>query len=148
MAGTVWTHFVPHDPDVEAAIAMTDEEAEARAAELVGMALDHYRGSMWPGIGGARPEPRDDLDRQINRVVLLSLDNGTHSVLDVAHASPTPVGAAERWFGSDRPTRRHIEERPLNGGWLPRRWHAWAIDVYDGEGGDPVELCFLGNTGD
>jgi hypothetical protein len=179
MGASSWVYFAPYDPDFNEALwrlrrvtfikgdysgprfmsgteaaDLTDTEVQAAAAAFLGIeardlvALDP--------LARERPGPRDELDRRINRVLHLTLDRGTHSILDMTHVADRPGLAVvaplsssdlTRVLGTSRPTKALIAAavRPLAE--LRGRWQGSLAVVHDATS-RPVELCFLGRSGD
>jgi hypothetical protein len=136
---------------------LSDDDVKAMMAEAVGLPVEYIdeMEGMAPGGVGA-PRPRDELDERIGRMLALTMDSGSHSILDMVRVGDerglgvvTPVRdeELERIVGTSRPTRGDVEEHVEALLGLRDRWEGSVVVVY-GDDGAPTELCFLGFSGD
>ncbi|QDT26908.1 hypothetical protein Enr10x_22200 [Gimesia panareensis] len=125
--------------DVEKMIQKIDKEGFAAAAR--------------EALGKQSASPPQTIDELLEQCA----EAGTHSLLDIDHLSPTPEpGAAtplseedlQTLFGTTTPTKSQVEAVVAEGKLHERcaRWQAVYFAVY--EEGEPVELVFVGVSGD
>ena len=107
------------------------------------------------------PEPSErPKAKTIEELLEQTAENGTHSILDIqrisqapdfAAVSPMPSDELVKVFGTDKPTRKMVEdkmgeydlvEHPL----VSERWQGIYFVVY--RDGKPDELFFMGTSGD
>lgn len=106
-------------------------------------------------LGATRPPLIQSRPGSIEALLERAAESGTHSILDIEHtsaqpgfgvASPLPMSARRRVFGTTEPTRDRVERHwpeiaePLS------RWQARYVVVY--QDGQPHELAFIGCSGD
>lgn len=185
MGATGWVRYVPYEDDFGEALrkarrevflagdyeapppVVGDDDFRAVLADLAAFGgLEAFGGvsevvepsavgaAAPPPVPGA-PEPRDDLDRDIERMLTSTMDRGSHSLLDVVTVGPaggpgvvTPLTADELrvLFGTDRPTGTQVAQ--AEDAILQRcpRWEGRLVVVHDPTG-SPTHLCFLGVSG-
>ncbi len=114
-------------------------------------------------LGGETPKPEPDSSKKpetIDELLEEQGESGTHSILDIQRVSdepdfgavsPMPSEELEALFGTDKPTRKMVEEKagdydlvehPL----VSERWQGVYFTVY--RDGRPDELYFIGTSGD
>jgi len=114
-------------------------------------------------IGGEPRKPEPDYSRKpttIDELLEEQGESGTHSILDIHRVSdeldfgavsPMPSNELEALFGTDKPTRKMVEdklgdndlvEHPL----VSERWQGVYFTVY--RDGRPDQLFFIGTSGD
>jgi hypothetical protein len=137
--------------------AMSDGDVQASMAEFLGVDvadLEEFE-NMVPE-GTQSPAPRDDLDERIARMLTMTMDQGSHSILDVVQVgewpgigvvTPVPEAELQELVGTSRPT--HPQVAATEAALMERcpRWEGRLVVVHDDQG-NPDELCFLGVTGD
>jgi hypothetical protein len=140
MGGHAWFYFVPYQPDILAAmLALRSREFEAgRYNPAVRFPMD--RGAPSPGAQHA----------SIEEALEASDADGTRSILDMERISqspnlgvvvPLPLERLEELYGTQRPTRKMIEQSM-----------EFLDDIERGEGvyvivykeGSPSEIFFAG----
>jgi hypothetical protein len=181
MGATGWQYTTPYDPDPEVALQRLREETFAtgdylppggifrfpRTRDLppgiplkLRLIMAVFRAlsalsvaAHWLARGGRQPGSIDEL-------LVMTGENGTHSILDITHTADIPeFGAAiplskhryMKFFGTMTPTRAHVDAALAEPGEGPgegvRRWEAVYFIVHD-EAGTPVDYVFLGASGD
>ena len=138
MGATAWIYFVPHEPDVGAALARLRRDVFAR---------------------GEYFKVDDRTPASIEQLLEANAESGTHSILDITHtaefselraATPMTKRRLLKYFGTTVPTRSQAtaftrsDETP---GEEVRRWQAVYFVVHD-EAGMPMEYVFVGASGD
>jgi hypothetical protein len=181
MGATTWNYFTPYDkvdaalqrllqdvfkegkygsgilaPDdmramFEQVLALSPNPALARQQMEEAMArIEQLRDAI-------PPQPRAET---IDELLEQRAESGTHSILDIQRISPTPdfgavsplpVEEIQALFGTDKPTRKMVEdklgdydlvEHPL----VSERWHGIYFTIY--RDCRPDELFFMGTSGD
>ena len=96
--------------------------------------------------------------RTIEELLQSQGESGTHSILDIVRVSPIPefgtvsplsVSQLVEIFGSDKPTRHHVQNKYEEGAleeYTDKRWQGTYIIVY--RNGSPHEIFFAGCSGD
>jgi len=128
MGGEPWFHVAPYQSDIPAALEALRQRVFAEG---------EYRGS------DAEPATIEE--------ALENMDaDGTASILDIDHVadSPEPTGVtvltpaeAKRYFGTEQPTRAHIEQADEFWDHIGRG-EAVCVVLYSGD--RPLELYFAG----
>lgn len=116
MGGEFWSHFVPYQDDIRAALEAVREQ-EFRAGRF------YQPSQVYPGFFGrligrkpTKPEPRSISEA----IKFADADaTGTRSILDMERISDTPASGAvspvpkeelRRIFGTDQPTLEMLEQ--------------------------------------
>lgn len=140
MEASGWSYFTPYEDDVEEA-------------------LRNLRKRVFDGVFpvGAAERPKS-----IAAYIKSCGDDGTHSILDIAHADVRPPAGeiddyatafpltreqAETLFGTKKPTREDIRRVGPKLMSLRASWQATWVIVHDPKG-KPVEYVFTGRSGD
>lgn len=147
MGGHPWFYFVDYEPDVDAALdRLRRREFEAGRYNP---AVDFPEFPVGP-----ETESPGAQHASIEEAVEEADADGTRSILDMERVSdepdfnavaPLPPEELLRLFGTERPTRREVEEcEELFD--LPERGQGVYVVVYDGE--RPTEIFFAGYSFD
>jgi hypothetical protein len=129
---------------VEQLRAFSALSEQARQAAGGGGEDDDEEGSA----PGAEPETIDELLEMV-------AEDGTHSILDIAHvgpdldfgvAAPLPPSRVVGVFGSAQPTHEQVEANWDEIAEGLERWQAYYLTVY--RDGQPAEYVFIGCSGD
>jgi hypothetical protein len=105
-------------------------------------------------LGAAIPRP-GQRPRNIEELVDVAAESGTHSVLDIEHvgrrlgfgiAAPMSLAMLQRTFGTREPTHEQVEEYWSDIAERLRPWQARYFAVY--RDGEPHEYAFVGCSGD
>jgi hypothetical protein len=141
MGATTWDYFTDYEDDAGAALQKLREKV--------------FREGKYERFtfSSKKPQTIDDLLEGQG-------ESGTHSILDIQGVSPEPefgavcpmpVERLQELFGTDKPTRKMVEEKlgdeeliedPL----VSERWQGVYFTVY--RDGRPNELYFIGTSGD
>ena len=114
-------------------------------------------------LGGEAPKPEPDYSKKpetIDQLLEEQGESGTHSILDIRRVSdepefgavsPMPSQELVALFGTDKPTRKMIEEKAGDYGLVEHSlvsdpWQGVYFTVY--RDGRPDELYFIGTSGD
>ena len=114
-------------------------------------------------IGGQIPKPEPDYSKKpetIDELLEEQGESGTHSILDIQRVcdepdfgavSPMPSEELESLFGTDKPTRKMVEDKSgdydlVEHALVSERWQGVYFTVY--RDGRPDELFFIGTSGD
>jgi hypothetical protein len=143
MGASGWSYWVPHEPDLQAAL----EKLRARV-----FAEGHYF-KGWGEYEVKSPASIEDLFQQMGE--LGTATEGTHSILDMESIGETPEFGVVcpltedelvARFGTTKPTRAQIEVEESALQSLRYRWEGTYVVAYDGE--QPSEILFVGFSGD
>lgn len=182
MGATCWVRYVPYEADFGEALwkarrevfeagdyaapygmsgdeagAPSDEDVQASMAEFLGVDaadLEGFEEMVPESVRG--PAPRDELDERIAGMLNMTMDQGSHSILDLVRVgdqpgfgvvTPVPEAELEELVGTARPTRIQVEAIETSLFDRCPRWEGRLVVVHD-DTGAPQELCFLGVSGD
>ena len=146
----------PYGMTREEAGRLSDEDIQAATAEFFGIGPDELADLNDRAPEGLEPPaPRDDLDKQIIRMLNMTMDAGSHSILDIWRVDReagfgvvVPLAEAEtlQIFGTLTPSRSQVEQAQQELWDRCPRWQGVLVVAYDAA--KPSEICFLGASGD
>ncbi len=160
MGASSWSYFVPYQPDINKAL----QELRQRVFQEG----DYFKPAEWEKqLYEHQIISEEELNDTLNELALIPEPQtieelieqrgveGTHSIIDIDDVSSTPdFGKAipatgqqlQDLFGTDKPTRRMVEEQTPEILELRERWMGTYIIVYKDD--LPNEIFFAGYSGD
>ena len=159
MGASGWAYYVPYQPNIGKVLqGLRDEvirrgEYYKRPAFWTDISEDDYEDEddkAWLRRMKSLPEPTT-----IEGLLEWNGEDGTRSIIDISGIAEAPdFGVAAplapqqlmELFGTDRPTRRMIEEAEEKIQDSRRRWEGTFVIVY--KDGTPDEIFFTGYSGD
>ena len=151
MGGEFWSHFVPYQEDIRAALEALREQ-EFRAGRFRQPCLV-YPG-FWGRIFGRQPSKLKP-PRSIREAIKIADDGtGTRSILDMERIADTPASGTlspvpqeelQRLFGTEQPTRDMVEQSEEL---IDRIDRGQGIYIVTYHGGKPDGIYFAGYSYD
>jgi len=142
MGASFWQHWVPYEPDLDAALERIRDRVFAKG--------DYYRGHGEHRV--VSPTSIEDVFHQLDD---MGSAEGTHSILDVGSIGPEPAFGVvaplsehelEELFETAKPTRAQIDAKVTALRELRGCWEGTYVIAF--ERGKPREILFLGFSGD